>query len=195
MFRKKHSVAEDLGLLALRVTAGSLLAGHGAQKLFGSFGGYGLEGTAGWLGSMGLKPPKAWAALAGASEFGGGLALALGALNPLGELALAAPMLMAWNKAHTGKPVWANAGGPELVWTNLAIAVAVGLIGPGRYSVDEALGIEVPDWAIGVVAAGVAAGVVIGVMAQPEPAPAEQDAARDELQTQGEVDQEQAVNS
>src|SRR5687767_13895981 len=61
----------DLGLLGLRLTAGGLLAGHGAQKLFGKFGGYGLEGTAGWLESIGLRPGKPWATLAGASEFGG----------------------------------------------------------------------------------------------------------------------------
>ena len=189
MARRKQSVAADLGMLGLRVTAGSLLAGHGAQKLFGSFGGPGLEGVFGWLGSMGLQPAKAWAVLAGASEFGGGLALALGALNPLGELALAAPMLMAWNKAHTGKPVWVTAGGPELVWTNLAIAAAVGMVGPGRYSVDEALGIEIPNWMIGAMAAAVAAGVVVGVMAKP-------DQAQDQPQTDEQAqEQAQEVNA
>ena len=58
MRRAKHDVATDLGLLTLRLTAGSLMAGHGAQKLFGVFGGHGIEGTAGWLGALGLKPSK-----------------------------------------------------------------------------------------------------------------------------------------
>src|SRR5687768_2244305 len=74
----------DLGLLALRVTAGGLVPGHGAQKLFGAFGGHGLEGTAGWLESIGMKPGKVWAALAGASEFGGGTMTALGLGGPIG---------------------------------------------------------------------------------------------------------------
>src|SRR5688572_23388419 len=78
----------DLGLLALRLTAGGLLAGHGAQKLFGAFGGHGLEGTAGWLESIGLRPGKPWATLAGLSEFGGGALTALGLGGPLGPVAL-----------------------------------------------------------------------------------------------------------
>ena len=59
---------KDAGLLAMRLTTGGLLAGHGAQKLFGSFGGYGLEGTGGWLESLGLKPGKTWAAMAGLAQ-------------------------------------------------------------------------------------------------------------------------------
>jgi len=65
MGKEKHNPAADLGLLALRLTTGGLMAGHGAQKLFGSFGGHGLSGTAGFLESLGLKPGKQWAALAG----------------------------------------------------------------------------------------------------------------------------------
>src|ERR687889_474144 len=71
----------SIALLILRVTVGGLLAGHGAQKLFGSFGGHGVEGTAGWLESMNLKPGRQWALMAGLSEFGGGVLTALGALN------------------------------------------------------------------------------------------------------------------
>jgi putative oxidoreductase len=65
-------------LLILRVVVGSLLVGHGAQKLFGAFGGHGLAGTAAWLESIGLRPGRPWALVAGLSEFGGGLLLALG---------------------------------------------------------------------------------------------------------------------
>ena len=62
----------DLGVLILRLVVGGLLAGHGAQKLFGSFGGPGLSGVAGWLESLGLRPGHVWAWLAGVGEFGAG---------------------------------------------------------------------------------------------------------------------------
>src|SRR2546421_107985 len=62
----------DAGLLLLRLTSGCLLAGHGAQKLFGVFGGHGLRGTGGFLEGIGLRPGQAWATIAGGSEVGGG---------------------------------------------------------------------------------------------------------------------------
>src|SRR5829696_3487972 len=83
MNTENHSKTTDLGLLALRLTTGGLMAGHGAQKLFGSFGGHGLKGTTGFMESLGLKPSKQWATLAGASEFGSGLLTALGFGGPI----------------------------------------------------------------------------------------------------------------
>lgn len=74
----------DFALLIVRIVVGLLFFGHGAQKLFGWFGGGGLNATTGWLGSIGLHPARFWALLAGLSEFGGGILLALGLLNPLG---------------------------------------------------------------------------------------------------------------
>lgn len=134
----------DLALLVLRVVFGALLFGHGAQKLFGWFGGGGLKGTAGWLGSMGMRPAWFWALMAGGSEAGGGLLLALGLLSPLGSLGIIAAMLMAILKAHWGKPIWAQAGGMELPLTNLVVAFALGLIGAGQYSLDAVFGIALP---------------------------------------------------
>ena len=185
MAREEHSATTDLGLLVLRATMGGLLAGHGAQKLFGSFGGYGLEGTAGWLESMGLKPGKTWAMLAGGGEFGGGVLTALGLLNPVGPISMFGPMIMAWNKAHTGKPVWATAGGPEMVIAYLATAAAIGLAGPGRYSVDGLLGIKTPKLVTALTIGGVAAGVALGIAARPDPTPSEEEAG---LQLQAEGD-------
>lgn len=122
----------SLGLFLLRVTVGSLLAGHGAQKLFGSFEGPGLQGTRGMMESLGYKPGHVWASAAGAAEFGGGIMTAVGFLSPLGPLAAIASMLTAAMKVHWGKPVWVTAGGAELPLTNMAALGAIALAGPGN---------------------------------------------------------------
>ncbi|BBL78503.1 hypothetical protein RxyAA322_03570 [Rubrobacter xylanophilus] len=136
----------DLSALLLRLVTGSLLAGHGAQKLFGWFGGPGMEGTSGFMESLGLRPGRTWAAIGGASEFGGGTLTALGFLNPLGPLGIIAAMSMASVTAHRGKPIWVTEGGAELPVTNMAVAAALMLNGPGRYSLDRALGLRLPRW-------------------------------------------------
>src|SRR5919199_5131452 len=182
MWGRDDSTTKDVGLLALRLVTGGLLAGHGAQKLFGAFGGFGLEGTAGWLESMGLKPGKTWAILAGGGEFGSGLLIALGFLPPPGAIGSFGPMGTAWAKVHAGKPIWVTSGGAELPLTNMAIATALALTGPGRYSVDEMLGIEVPAALVALAAAGVAAGVIASVVAQPEPSEPQANEAGGELQ-------------
>lgn len=133
----------DVGLLILRVVVGLLLAGHGAQKLFGWFGGYGLEGTAGWLGSLGFRPARLWAFLAGLAELGGGLLLALGFLTPLGSLGIMASMLMAMAKVHWPR-VWVTENGIEHPLVNAAVAFVLGLLGPGVYALDAALGTSLP---------------------------------------------------
>lgn len=139
---------KNLALLTLRVVTGGLLAGHGAQKLFGSFRGPGMEGTSGMMESMGMKPGKPWAALAGLSEFGGGSLTALGFLNPLGPLGIIGAMLIATGKVHGVNPIWAQEGGPELPVTNSAVAAALLMAGPGKYSLDEAFGVKVPRWIV-----------------------------------------------
>ncbi|HEU5014733.1 MAG TPA: DoxX family protein [Roseiflexaceae bacterium] len=154
----------DLALLVLRLTLGSLLAGHGAQKLFGSFGGPGMEGTKGMMGKMNLEPREAWAGLAGGSEFGGGVLTALGFLNPFGPMGVLGAMGMASTTAHAGKPIWGTAGGPELPVTNMSIAVALMLAGPGKYSLDEALGIKLPRWLHIVALLATLAGIGYGTM-------------------------------
>ena len=190
MFRRKNTMATDLGLLTLRVAAGGLMAGHGAQKLFGAFGGYGLEGTAGWLESLGLKPGKTWATMAGGAELGSGILMAVGFLHPIGPLALFGPMMNAWTLTHAGKPIWVSSGGAELPLTNMAIATAVALAGPGRYSLDEALGIEIPTSVTVLTAAGVAAGIAATVvLREAPPSEPQQDQARAELQAQDDAGQ------
>ncbi len=136
----------NLAALILRVALGGLMAGHGAQKLFGSFGGPGMEGTTGFMEMLGLKPGKPWAAMAGASEFGGGVLTLLGLLNPLGPVGVIGSMAMATTKAHWGKPIWVTEGGAELPVTNIAAATALIVGGPGKYSLDRALGLRLPGW-------------------------------------------------
>ena len=175
----------NLALLVLRLTLGSLLAGHGAQKLFGWFGGYGLEGTSGWIESLGLRPGRRWALMAGLSEFGGGVLMVLGFLNPLGPLAAIGAMGMATAKVHWGKPIWVTSGGAELPITNMAIALALGLAGPGGYSIDRRLGTRLPRLVLvpGLLLAAV--GVAVGVIAsrQPQPAAEQAEQAEDILVT------------
>ena len=166
----------DLGLLAMRLTTGGLMAGHGAQKLFGWFGGYGPEGTGGWLESLGLKPGKQWALVAGASEFGSGVLTALGLFSPLGPVGMLAPMAIASRTAHRDKPIWVTEGGAELPVLNMAVGTGLALTGPGRYSLDRMLGIRVSPVLGLVAAAGVAAGVAF-TLRRAAPAP---DAAQSE---------------
>ncbi len=181
----------NLAALVLRVTLGSLMAGHGAQKLFGWFEGYGLQGTSGWLESLGLVPGRPWAIAAGASEFGGGTLMILGLLNPLGPLGVTGAMAMAIAKVHPlfQKPIWATSGGAELPLTNVAIATALMLNGPGKYSMDRALGIRLPRPLVALIGL-VAIAVVVAMAAQAE-APSEetQDEVYDAVQGEEEGQQ------
>ena len=136
----------NLAALVFRAALGLLLAGHGAQKLFGWFGGHGLQGTSGFMESLGLRPGQPWAVLAGLSEFGGGMLTILGFLNPLGPLGVIGSMAMATTKVHWGVPIWVTEGGAELPVTNMAAATALMLNGPGKYSLDRALGTRLPAW-------------------------------------------------
>src|SRR5215213_3087085 len=108
-----------VGQLVLRLVLGSYLAAHGAQKLFGSFGGHGLEGTGKFFETIGLKPGRQMAALSGAAEFGGGVLTATGIAHPLGPIALTSVMAAA-GSTHVPKGPLAAQGGFELPLTNLA---------------------------------------------------------------------------
>lgn len=167
----------DWALLLLRLVTGGLVAGHGAQKLFGAFGGHGLDGTAGWLESLGLKPGRAWAGMAGGGEFGGGVLTLLGLGGPLGSIMTISAMAMATAKTHWGKPIWATEGGAELPLTNIAAAAALALTGPGAYSLDHLFGIRVPRWLATLATLGAAIVLTVGVQSQPEPAHEQAEAA------------------
>ncbi|WML53252.1 DoxX family protein [Neobacillus sp. PS3-12] len=129
----------NIGLFIIRVVIGVLFIGHGAQKLFGWFGGYGLKGTGGWFESIGMKPGVTMALLAGLAEFIGGLLFALGLLTPLAGILIAGTMLMAIIKVHAPNGLWATANGYEYNLTLLAVAIGIALIGPGQYALDALL--------------------------------------------------------
>jgi putative oxidoreductase len=169
--QEQANVMKNVGLLLLRLGAGGLLAGHGAQKLFGAFGGYGLKGTAGWLESLGLKPGTFWALGASSSEFGGGTLTALGLFHPIGPIGTLGAMIMATAKAHWGKPIWVTQGGAELPVVNMAAALAMILNGPGAYSLDRVFGIRVPRALVAAVVVTEAALTVIAILSHPTPPP------------------------
>jgi len=136
----------SLGLFIARVIIGLLLVGHGSQKLFGWFGGHGFKGTVGFIQSKGFKPAWFWTLLGGVGEFGGGILLALGFLNPLGAIAIFASMLMAVLKFHWAQGLWSMQGGYEYPLVLMALGLALGLTGPGSLSLDALLGIALPAW-------------------------------------------------
>ena len=128
-----------LDMVTLRIGAGVIFAAHGAQKLFGWFGGYGLEGTAGWLESIGLGPGLLMATLAGGAEFFGGLLLIVGLLVRPAALTLAVTMLVAIVSVHLANGLFMADNGYEFALALLAISVALLLRGAGSLSLDQLL--------------------------------------------------------
>jgi putative oxidoreductase len=128
------------GLLLIRLVVGSTLAAHGAQKLFGWFGGGGPRATAAGFEKLGFRAPIVLATLAGLSELGGGTLLAAGLLTPLAAVALTVVMLIAIATVHWAKGFWATAGGYEYNLAIIAVAVGIAAAGPGRISLDRAAG-------------------------------------------------------
>jgi putative oxidoreductase len=129
----------NIGLLIIRLVIGVLFVGHGAQKLFGSFGGYGLKGTGGWFESIGMKPGVTMALFAGLAELIGGILFALGLLTPLAGIMIAGTMVMAIIKVHGPNGLWVTSNGYEYNLTLLAVAIGIALIGPGQYALDSFL--------------------------------------------------------
>ncbi len=133
------STNKSFAPLALRIPAGIIFAAHGAQKLFGAFGGYGLEGTGQWMGSIGLEPGYLMALLAGSAEFFGGLAILVGLLVRPAAAVLAFAMLVAIFAVHIGNGLFMSNNGYEFGLALLAMSVSLLVSGGGALSVDRLL--------------------------------------------------------
>jgi putative oxidoreductase len=139
LINKLTTTTAGLDTLPLRVGAGVIFAAHGAQKLFGWFGGYGLEGTAGWMASMGLEPGLLMAAMAGGAEFFGGLLLIAGLLVRPAALMLAITMLVAIVTVHLTNGLFMASNGYEFGLALLAVSVGLVFRGAGSLSADRLL--------------------------------------------------------
>jgi putative oxidoreductase len=146
------------GLLLARLVFGVVMAAHGAQKLFGWFGGYGIAGTGGFLESIGFRPGKLFAFAAGFAEFASGVLIALGFLGPIGPALMLSVMIVAAGSIHLKGGLFAQNNGIELPLLYSAAAVALALTGFGAYSFDAALGIA-SIWTPAVIWAALTIGV------------------------------------
>jgi putative oxidoreductase len=131
----------SFGLLVLRVVVGVIMAAHGAQKLFGWFGGYGLRGTGQFFVQLGFQPGPAFAAAASISEIISGLLVTLGFLGPIGPALMISVMIVAAMTVHWEHGLFAANNGIELPLLYGAAAFALALTGFGQYSLDSVLGI------------------------------------------------------
>jgi putative oxidoreductase len=155
----------DTGVFLIRIVVGLLLVGHGSQKLFGWFGGHGLEGTGGFFDTLGYKPGKHWAAVAGLSEFFGGLLFALGLLTPLAAAAIIGTMFNAVMSVHAKNGPWAGSGGYEYNLVLATAAAGVAFVGPGVASLDYAFGWDLAGvpWGVAALAIGLGTGMVTDI--------------------------------
>jgi putative oxidoreductase len=163
-----NSHRADIALLALRLGAGGVLFAHGTQKLFGWFGGPGIEGMGESMESIGFKPGKPSAIASGVGEAGGGTLLALGLATPAAGAAAAGAMAGAAS-VHFPAGFFATSGGLEYPAFLALSATALGLAGPGRYSVDHWTGHRLNSpWLLGAsfAAAAAAAACVISKRAR-----------------------------
>src|SRR3954453_12450212 len=140
----------DLALLVLRLVVGLLFVGHGAQKLFGAFGGGGLDGTAGMFDSIGLRPGWLHARAAGTAEFAGGALIALGLFTPFAAAVLIAVMTAAVITVHAPNGIWNTNKGYEYNLVLAAAMFALAGVGAGAWSLDQTLGLHLSGtgWAL-----------------------------------------------
>ena len=159
----------DAAILLLRVALGAIYVAHGLRKL-GWHNPDGLPGFRASIARRGFRPPVAWAAAAIVCEVGGGILLIMGLATPV-----AAALLLAQSVTIValvrGRGFWVEAMGVEYPLLLGVAAAAVGLAGPGAWSLDASLGLWLPPWAFPVLAAGTVTASIVGlVMRRPVPA-------------------------
>jgi putative oxidoreductase len=135
------TVTISIALLVLRLVVGLTLVVHGTQKLFGWFSGPGLARLRQGFEKQGFKPAWLWVSFVILGEVGGGLSVALGFLTPLGAAGIFGTMFMATFKSHWKNGFIVSKGGYEYTLVLMAVSIALGLIGPGNYSLDALFGI------------------------------------------------------
>ncbi len=154
----------SIGVLILRLVLGLIFFGHGSQKMFGWFGGKGLSGHSGFMNMLGVRPAYLFALISAAGEFFGGLGIAAGLLTPLAAAGILGSMVVAIVKVHWPKGFWNTNGGIEFPLILATASFVIGLIGPGRYSLDHALRLRLPEpWTYVIVLAATAIVVVFAV--------------------------------
>ncbi|MGQ0702920.1 MAG: DoxX family protein [Gemmatimonadales bacterium] len=153
----------DLAFLIARVLVGLLMAAHGAQKLFGWFGGHGLRATGKFFGQLGFQPARLFAAAAALGELTSGLLIAFGLFGPVGPALMLAVMVVAAISVHWRNGLFATTNGIELPLLYSIAAVRFALTGPGRYSLDATLGFQWA-WTPKVIWIALAAGALGGVV-------------------------------
>jgi len=152
----------SIGLLLVRVVIGLVMAAHGAQKLFGWFGGYGLNKTGEFFVQLGFSAGRAFAGLASAAEITSGLLVAVGFLGPVGPALMISVMTVAMITVHWKNGLFATNNGIEVPLLYATVALGLALIGFGRYSLDAMLGLTslyTPAWAIVALTVGILGGV------------------------------------
>jgi putative oxidoreductase len=152
----------NLGLLLIRVIFGLVMIAHGAQKLFGWFGGYGLAGTGGFFESIGFRPGVMFAAAAALSEFVGGWLFALGLFGPVGPALIIAVMLVASISVHLRNGLFAATNGVEVPLLYATAVLGLALIGFGTFSLDAVLGLAT-IWTPALIGLALAVGVIGGL--------------------------------
>jgi len=137
----KQILASSAGFapLVLRIPVGIIFIAHGAQKLFGAFGGYGLEGTGKFMASLGMPAGYLMALLAGGAEFFGGIALLIGLLVRPASAVLAFTMLVAMFTVHISHGLFMSNNGYEFALSLLAVSVSLLISGAGSLSIDNVL--------------------------------------------------------
>jgi len=166
----------DFVLVVARVALGASIASHGAQKQFGWFDGPGREKAAGFFSSLGFVPGETFRDASIASEIGSGVLTALGLGGPIGPLGLASTMLVAGRSVHAKNGFFIQKNGYELTSAYGIAALALAAAGPGRFSLDAALGWDDTlgePWVLAIgVAGALAAGLAILAQQKPSPPPA-----------------------